>query len=110
MGDACSRARAHPSPPPIHPIHPSTLQSGKIVPLLIDSNVAYKVDDKGEKAFNHTRCFIRDDTGRRVREARTNKAELAALLEQVTLLETKPTPNPAPAPTPTPTPTPYPFP
>ena len=46
-------------------------QSGKIVPLLIDSNVAYKVDDKGEKAFNHTRCFIRDDTGRRVREART---------------------------------------
>lgn len=46
-------------------------KSGKIVPLLIDSNVAYKVDEKGEKAFNHTRCFIRDDTGRRVREART---------------------------------------
>jgi len=45
-------------------------KDGKIVPLLIDSNVAYKVDDKGEKAFNHTRCFIRDDTGRRVREAR----------------------------------------
>ena len=43
-------------------------KSGKIVPLLIDSNVAYKVDEKGEKAFNHTRCFIRDDTGRRVRE------------------------------------------
>ena len=66
-----TRARAHPSPPPIHPIHPSTLQSGKIVPLLIDSNVAYKVDDKGEKVFNHTRCFMRDDTGRRVRKART---------------------------------------
>ena len=45
-------------------------KAGKIVPLLIDSNVAYKVDEKGEKAFNHTRCFIRDDTGRRVREAR----------------------------------------
>lgn len=46
-------------------------KAGKIVPLLIDSNVAYKVDEQGEKAFNHTRCFIRDDTGRRVREART---------------------------------------
>jgi len=45
-------------------------KAGKIVPLLIDSNVAYKIDEKGEKAFNHTRCFIRDDTGRRVREAR----------------------------------------
>jgi len=43
---------------------------GKIVPLLIDSNVAYKVDAQGEQQFNHTRCFIRDDTGRRVREAR----------------------------------------
>ena len=41
------------------------------MPLLIDSNVAYKVDDKGEKAFNHTRCFIRDDSEQRVREART---------------------------------------
>ena len=46
-------------------------KAGKIVPLLIDSNVAYTVDEHGEKAFNHTRCFIRDDTGRRVREART---------------------------------------
>lgn len=46
-------------------------KAGKIVPLLIDSNVAYKVDDTGEKAFGHTRCFIRDDTGRRVREARS---------------------------------------
>lgn len=45
-------------------------KQGKIVPLLIDSNVAYKVDESGEKTFNHTRCFIRDDTGRRVRQAR----------------------------------------
>jgi len=45
-------------------------KSGKIVPLLIDSNVAYKMDESGEKVFNHTRCFIRDDTGRRVRQAR----------------------------------------
>jgi hypothetical protein len=47
------------------------------VPLLIDSNVAYTTDEKGEKAFGHTRCFIRDDTGRRVREARA-----AAMLEE----------------------------
>lgn len=47
-------------------------KAGKIVPLLIDSNVAYTTDDKGEKAFGHTRCFIRDDTGRRVREARAD--------------------------------------
>jgi len=45
-------------------------KGGKIVPLLIDSNVAYKIDETGQKAFNHTRCFIRDDTGRRVHEAR----------------------------------------
>jgi len=45
---------------------------GKIVHLLIDSNVAYKVDEEGNKTFNHTRCFIRDDTGRRMREARVN--------------------------------------
>ena len=56
-------------------------QAGKIVPLLIDSNVAYKVDDKGEKAFNHTRCFIRDDTGRRVREARTHRSTYRAPTE-----------------------------
>lgn len=42
-------------------------KSGKIVPLLIDSNVAYKVDEFGEKQFHHTRCFIRDDTNRIVR-------------------------------------------
>jgi len=47
-------------------------KQGKIVPLLIDSNVAYTTDDKGEKAFGHTRCFIRDDTGRRVRDARAD--------------------------------------
>lgn len=41
-------------------------KDGAIVPLLIDSNVNYKADG----SFNHTRCFIRDDTGRRVREAR----------------------------------------
>ena len=45
-------------------------KAGKLVNLLIDSNVAYKVTEAGEKVFNHTRCFIRDDTGRRVREAR----------------------------------------
>lgn len=43
-------------------------KTGQIVPLLIDSNVAYKVDEKGEKSFYHTRCFIRDDTGRRMSE------------------------------------------
>jgi hypothetical protein len=38
----------------------------RIVNLLIDSNVKY--DDSGY--FSHTRCFIRDDTGRKIREAR----------------------------------------
>jgi len=52
-------------------------KAGKVVPLLIDSNVAYTTDEKGEKAFGHTRCFIRDDTGRRMREARA-----AAMLEE----------------------------
>lgn len=41
-------------------------KSGKIKDFLIDSNVNYKDDG----SFNHTRCFIRDDTGRKVREAR----------------------------------------
>jgi PAS domain S-box-containing protein len=45
-------------------------KAGKIVPLLVDSNVAYTVDESGKKVFNHTRCFIRDDTARRVRQAR----------------------------------------
>ena len=60
-------------------------KSGKVVPLLIDSNVAYKVDEKGERTFNHTRCFIRDDTGRRVREARVEA-----------LLKASPAPQTAP--------------
>mmetsp|Transcript_45590 Transcript_45590/g.145195 ORF Transcript_45590/g.145195 Transcript_45590/m.145195 type:complete len:300 (-) Transcript_45590:300-1199(-) len=41
-------------------------KEGKIVHLLIDSNVNYTADGQ----FNHTRCFIRDDTGRKVRESR----------------------------------------
>lgn len=41
-------------------------KDGGIRDLLIDSNVNYKDDG----SFNHTRCFIRDDTGRKVREAR----------------------------------------
>jgi two-component system sensor histidine kinase VicK len=38
----------------------------KIVHLLIDSNVAYNKDG----SFGHTRCFIRDDTARKIRDAR----------------------------------------
>lgn len=47
-------------------------KDGRIRDLLIDSNVNYKEDG----SFNHTRCFIRDDTGRKIREAReeTSKA------------------------------------
>jgi PAS domain S-box-containing protein len=41
-------------------------KDGRLVNLLIDSNVKY--DDAGK--FSHTRCFIRDDTGRKIREAR----------------------------------------
>ena len=41
-------------------------KDGRIVDLLIDSNVKY--DEKGK--FAHTRCFIRDDTKRKIREAR----------------------------------------
>jgi two-component system, OmpR family, sensor histidine kinase VicK len=41
-------------------------KEGKIVHLLIDSNVAYKKDG----SFGHTRCFIRDDTARKIRDAR----------------------------------------
>ncbi|KAJ1449289.1 hypothetical protein M885DRAFT_100335 [Pelagophyceae sp. CCMP2097] len=41
-------------------------KDGRVVPLLIDSNVNYT--KSGD--FNHTRCFIRDDTGRKVNEAR----------------------------------------
>lgn len=42
-------------------------KDGKIVHLLIDSNVAYNKDG----LFGHTRCFIRDDTARKIRDART---------------------------------------
>lgn len=48
-------------------------KDGKIVHLLIDSNVRYEKDG----SFGHTRCFIRDDTGRKIRES---KAQL--LLEE----------------------------
>jgi PAS domain S-box-containing protein len=41
-------------------------KDGRIVDLLIDSNVKY--DEQGK--FAHTRCFIRDDTKRKIREAR----------------------------------------
>jgi PAS domain S-box-containing protein len=42
-------------------------KDGRIVDLLIDSNVKY--DTEGN--FAHTRCFIRDDTTRKIREARS---------------------------------------
>lgn len=41
-------------------------KDGKLVHLLIDSNVRYEKDG----SFGHTRCFIRDDTGRKIRESR----------------------------------------
>jgi len=41
-------------------------KSGGLKHLLIDSNVNWNADG----SFRHTRCFIRDDTGRKVREAR----------------------------------------
>ena len=41
-------------------------KDGRIVDLLIDSNVKY---DSQTKEFSHTRCFIRDDTHRKIREA-----------------------------------------
>ena len=43
-------------------------KDNRIVHLLIDSNVKY--DKHG--SFGHTRCFIRDDTGRKIREARAS--------------------------------------
>jgi PAS domain S-box-containing protein len=42
-------------------------KDGRIVNLLIDSNVKYDNDGK----FEHTRCFIRDDTKRKIREERS---------------------------------------
>ena len=41
-------------------------KDGKMVHLLIDSNVAYNKDG----SFGHTRCFIRDDTARKIKDAR----------------------------------------
>jgi PAS domain S-box-containing protein len=41
-------------------------KDGHVVDLLIDSNVKYDVNGK----FEHTRCFIRDDTKRKISEAR----------------------------------------
>eukprot|EP00238_Polyblepharides_amylifera_P000645 CAMPEP_0196570912 /NCGR_PEP_ID=MMETSP1081-20130531/1064_1 /TAXON_ID=36882 /ORGANISM="Pyramimonas amylifera, Strain CCMP720" /LENGTH=707 /DNA_ID=CAMNT_0041887603 /DNA_START=201 /DNA_END=2324 /DNA_ORIENTATION=- len=41
-------------------------KDNRIKHLLIDSNVNWNRDG----SFNHTRCFIRDDTARQVREAR----------------------------------------
>lgn len=41
-------------------------KSGKIAHLLIDSNIRYNPDG----SFGHTRCFIRDDTARKIQEAR----------------------------------------
>lgn len=38
----------------------------RLIYLLIDSNVAYNKDG----SFGHTRCFIRDDTARKIRDAR----------------------------------------
>ncbi|CAM9381596.1 unnamed protein product [Ectocarpus sp. 8 AP-2014] len=49
-------------------------KAGKIKHLLIDSNVNYKSDG----TFNHTRCFIRDDTGRILKECRSEVAATAA--------------------------------
>jgi signal transduction histidine kinase len=49
-------------------------KDGRIVNLLIDANIKY--DDAGN--FSHTRYFVRDDTGRKIREDR------AALLVEET--------------------------
>jgi signal transduction histidine kinase len=44
------------------------MKDGRIVYLLIDSNVKYNSDG----SFGHTRCFIRDDTGRKIQDARAS--------------------------------------
>jgi len=56
-------------------------KDGRIQHLLIDSNVNYKPDG----SFNHTRCFIRDDTGRKIKDARADVAtkEAARSLQQL---------------------------
>ena len=58
-------------------------KDGRIKDLLIDSNVNYKDDG----SFNHTRCFIRDDTGRKIREAREETRK--ALSEKLVLEKEK---------------------
>ena len=50
-------------------------KSGDIKHLLIDSNVNWNADG----SFKHTRCFIRDDTARKVREARLEERHRALL-------------------------------
>jgi len=53
-------------------------KEGDIRDLLVDSNVNFKPDG----SFNHTRCFIRDDTQRKIREARERVSkELADQLD-----------------------------
>ena len=42
-------------------------KNGRIVHLLIDSNIAYNKDG----SFGHTRCIIRDDSARKIRDTRT---------------------------------------
>ena len=50
-------------------------KNGEIKHLLIDSNVNWNPDG----SFKHTRCFIRDDTGRKVREARLEEQHRSAV-------------------------------
>lgn len=60
-------------------------KNGDIQDLLIDSNVNYT--ENGD--FNHTRCFIRDDTGRMIREAKSKiqiKSQLAITKEKTKFL------------------------
>jgi PAS domain S-box-containing protein len=45
-------------------------KDGRIKDLLIDSNVNWNADG----SFKHTRCFIRDDTQRKIREARLEES------------------------------------
>ncbi|CAB9523241.1 sensor kinase/phosphatase LuxQ [Seminavis robusta] len=43
-------------------------KQGEVMHLLIDSNVRYEKDG----SFCHTRCFVRDDTARKIKEARAS--------------------------------------
>ena len=56
-------------------------KNGEIQHLLIDSNVSCK----GDGSFNHTRCFVRDDTGRTKRDARYN----SIIEDQIRLFQEK---------------------